>query len=350
MEQVKTYNITYNQFETWFWDFKDVVERWGDYEKIPYGTWRALRDELLDESFQDFTVEVVERDNSYSCPICVTALETGNDYMFMSDDESFGSFIMEELRTKKIEDSYYENLRNKSINTINNSKNTESEKKTMKNFNFDFGPVNNDQVRLSMYGVAVKNLDGVWVSYDKAGNQVMDVDILNFESGNFLYRIPVAIKDIAVGDVVIHAHKPMFVTGIKGSNVEAVDVIAGEAKTILPTKNMFGFDFVTKVVSLVDFGNPNADNPFGNMLPFLLMSNEDGAIDKNVLMALAFGGGAIGGTDFMKNPLLMMALCGKDGDKSNLGLLFAMNAMNPANRPVCQCQCGTEAPAHAKAE
>lgn len=349
MEQVKTYHITGNQFETWFWDFKDLVERWGDYEKMPYGTWRALRDEI-DNIFQDFTVEVVERVGTYSYPICVTALETGNDYMFISDDESFGSFIMEELRTKEIEDNYYKNLRNKSINNTNNSKNTESEKKTMKNFNFDFGPVNNEQVRLSMYGMAVKNLDGVWVSYDKSGKQVMDVDILNFDGGNFLYRIPVAVKDIAVGDVVIHAHKPMFVTGVKDSGVEAVDVIAGEAKTILPTKNMFGFDFVTKVVSLIDFGNPNADNPFGNMLPFLLMSNEDGTVDKNMLIALAFNNGAFGGADFAANPFLAMALCGNDGDKSNLGLLFAMNAMNSANRPVCQCQCGTEAPAHAKTE
>lgn len=38
---------------------------------------------------------------------------------------------------------------------------------------------------------------------------------------------------------------------------------------------MFGFNFVTKVVSLMNFNaaQPSAENPFGNLMPFMMMSS-----------------------------------------------------------------------------
>ena len=63
----------------------------------------------------------------------------------------------------------------------------------------------------------------------------------------------------------------MFVTGTE-DGIHVIDVAAGEKKEILPTKSMFGFDFVTKIVSLIDFSamNASADQPFGNMLPLMI--------------------------------------------------------------------------------
>ena len=79
------------------------------------------------------------------------------------------------------------------------------EKDNMNNLfkGFDFGSCENDNVKMSIYGVAVKNNNGTWVSYDSKSGNVIDVDILNF-SAKYLYKMPVAIKDIAPGDVVIH--------------------------------------------------------------------------------------------------------------------------------------------------
>ena len=41
----------------------------------------------------------------------------------------------------------------------------ESKKMDNKIFNFDFGPLKSDNVRMSMYGLAVKNRDGNYVAW-----------------------------------------------------------------------------------------------------------------------------------------------------------------------------------------
>lgn len=141
--------------------------------------------------------------------------------------------------------------------------------------NFHFGPCG-DRAKISPIGIAIKNSNGEWVSYDKEKSEIVNVDLLNFGNSNFVYMIPVAIKDIAEGDAVIHNKHIMFVKKVKEDGVTVVDVTDGEYKKILPTKSMFGFDFMTKIVSLIDFAGieASADNPFGNLLPFLLMGGE----------------------------------------------------------------------------
>ena len=139
--------------------------------------------------------------------------------------------------------------------------------------NVYFGPCG-DRAKISHLGIAVKNFSGLWVSYDKASNEIVDVDLISFGNGNYVYMIPVALKDIAVGDAVAHNGHIMFVKAVKSDGLRVIDVTEGEEKKILPTKSIFGFDFVTKVVSLIDFSGiaANEDNPFGNILPFLLLS------------------------------------------------------------------------------
>ena len=70
--------------------------------------------------------------------------------------------------------------------------------------NFEFGPVKNDTVRLSPYGLAVKNLDGSWVSYDAASDSIIDVDVFNFEGKNLIYKIPAAPHTVRAGDMIVH--------------------------------------------------------------------------------------------------------------------------------------------------
>lgn len=181
---------------------------------------------------------------------------------------------------------------------------------------FNFGPCTNDNVRMSLYGLAVKNNAGSWVSYNKESKQIIDVDILNFDGRKFLFKMPVAIDKIAVGDIVIHGRVPMFVTEIKDGNITAVDAVAGEMKTIIPTTNMFGFNFVTKIVSLVDVYStaPTADQPFGNLLPFFMM-NGDGNLDSNTLLMLAMMNGGQNTFD-LSNPLMLYCMM-KDGGSAN---------------------------------
>lgn len=192
--------------------------------------------------------------------------------------------------------------------------------------NFDFGPCTNDNVRMSMYGLAVKNTAGSWVSYNKDSKQIIDVDVLNFDGRQFLFKMPVAIDKIAVGDIVIHNRVPMFVTDVVDGNITAVDAVAGEVKHIIPTTNMFGFNFVTKVVSLMDVYSqaPTADQPFGNLLP-LLMMNDKGDMDVATMLILF---NMNGGMRFdTSNPMLMYLLL-KDGNSKDLLPFLLMSQKN----------------------
>ena len=210
----------------------------------------------------------------------------------------------------------------KIINDKLNKKN-EEEKKEMKGFNFDFGPCTSDQIRMSMYGLAVKNAAGTYVSYNPKSGEIVDVDVLNFDGAKFMYKIPVAIKEIAIGDIIVHNRKPMFVIALPtggGTAITCVDVCAGEQKQVIPTVNMFGFNFVTKIVSLFNTVGDNAptpDAPFGNMLPFMLM-NEGETIDPMMMMFM------MGGKMDMSNPMMMYFMLKDNKNSDLLPLMFMM--------------------------
>lgn len=212
-------------------------------------------------------------------------------------------------------------------NTFNNNVDDKKGNKKMKAFNFDFGPCTTDNIRMSMYGLAVKNANGTWVSYNPESKEIIDVDIFNFDGGKFLYKMPVAIKDVKVGDIVIHNRKAMFVIDVSETDMTAIDPQAGEEKKILLTKSPFGFNFATKVVSLFNMTSdaPTPDAPFGNMLPFLMMSENSGEFDMNTMLMLSMMGGQ-GGMDFSKNPMMMYFLM-KDSKNADdlLPLMFMGN-------------------------
>ena len=190
------------------------------------------------------------------------------------------------------------------------------EKKDMNFFkNFEFGPVKDGNVRLSPYGLAVKNLDGSWVSYDAASDSIIDVDVFNFEGKNLIYKIPAAPHTVHAGDMIVHQGKGMYVlTDVcEGDTcVSVIDPRAGESKEILFTKSPFGFTFVTKLVSLLDMSgiNANTDNPFGNLWPLALMGDKD--CDAATMMAFMMMNNSEGCNFDMSNPMMMYALMGGD--------------------------------------
>ena len=203
----------------------------------------------------------------------------------------------------------------------------EEKKENKSMFNFDFGKVASDKVRLSMYGIAVKNIDGRYVAYDVKSHSVMDVEIMNMPCGDFLYKMPVAIKDIKAGDVVIHNKVPMFVVEVHDSTLKVVDIHEGAEKEIYLTKSPFGFNFATKVVSLIDFtGKADASNPFGNMLPFLMVG--DGKMDDMLPMMMLMNGGKMD----MSSPMFMYFMM-KDNKESKDMLPFLLMGMgSPASK------------------
>lgn len=226
------------------------------------------------------------------------------------------------------------------IDNITNKK----EKTTMnKMFNFDFGPVSGNQFRMSPYGLAVRTEKNGWIAYNAQANELIDVDVMNFDMDGMIYKMPVALAAIQKGDILMHSGKPVFVRGVGSDTVQVVDYANASVSSILPVKSPFGFNFFTKIVSLVDFQNINAsnENPFGNMLPFLLMSNSNNSqdertgIDPMILMLMMNGGNA----NFMQNPMMMYFLLNKGENSDMLPFLLltgmgASTSMTSGQTPI----------------
>ena len=205
-----------------------------------------------------------------------------------------------------------------------NDKN-EKENKKMKGFNFDFGPCTTDNVRMSMYGIAVKNQANEWVSYNPTTAQIVNVDIFNFEGGKYMFKMPVAPSQVAKGDVIIHNKKAMFVLDMDDNGFIVVDPHAGEEKKVVPTSNCFGFNFITKVVSMFDAfaAAPNTDAPFGNMLPFMMMDSDSKDFDPMMMMFMMNQNGNMG--DMFNNPMMMYFMLKDKGNDNMLPLMMMMS-------------------------
>lgn len=315
----------------------DEFAKWvkeGKVKKIPYETWRFLK------GYENDQVRI-ERDGWGKLGIFS---ETRWGFIISDcpcDDGSLGTYLSH-IHIYQLDDSAAYDLwqdvpkvvinekglhiDGKNINNIiDEAVNLSINRKENNNMNlfkgFDFGSCESDNVKVSMYGIAVKNATGTWVSYDPNSGNIIDVDILNFDA-KYLYKMPVAIKDVAEGEVIIHNRKPMFVSKVEGSKILAIDPAAGEEKVVILTRNMFGFDFVTKVVNL--FGNlsatANADAPFGNILPLILLSDSDKPDD---MLPLIF---AMNGGKFdMSNPMMLYFLMKNDNNSDMLLLLMLAN-------------------------
>lgn len=264
-----------------------------------------------------------------------------NERIKALEDKFIGVHIVpvDELITQSTSSNYYP-VKNFKLNVGDTPCSDDRKEKenmdTNKMFNFDFGPVAS-HIRMSPYGLAIKSADNKFVSYDKASGSVVDVEVFNFDAQKFLYKMPVPVSQVAVGDVVVHMRKPMFVREVKGGVVSVVDIYNAEAKDILPVKSPFGFNFITKIVSLIDMSGADANSPFGNMLPLLMMGeNQD---FKDILPMMFFMNG--NNANMMNNPLMMYALMNNTNNVDSLGFFLALSAGMGGNNPFVPA-----APAH----
>lgn len=198
----------------------------------------------------------------------------------------------------------------------NNNNNNKEEKQNMENF----GSYTGNSLRLSPYGIAVKNKTGKWVSYNPESKRLFDVDILNVEIdvSKMFFKVPKAISAVSIGDIILHNGNPVFVEEIKDNKFMVINPYEGTEVTILPAVSPFGFDYIIAIVSLTDY-MPAADvnNPFGNLLPFLI-----GKDNQNLGLILALSGG-IDKVD----PMMLALMSGGD----NIGLILAMSQLNKKN-------------------
>lgn len=192
--------------------------------------------------------------------------------------------------------------------SIEKDENRKEENKMNKLFgNLTFGKINTNEIKFSVAGLAFRNAQGGYAVYNTENNEMTDVTGMTMDT-DFVFAIPVAIKDIQEGDIVRHMGKFVVVkTKYEDGSIAAIDPVAAEEKTILPIKNVFGFNYYSKVLNLFAGVQPTGDNPFGDMnamLPFLIMS--EGSNNDALMLAMAMQN-----TDLAANPMLMYALMNK---------------------------------------
>ena len=262
------------------------------------------------------------------------------------------SSISDAMSTKAVSspESEFNEYKNKVNSILNRSQNeskstnttTEKEFNNMKKiFGTYFGKFDTASIAMSLYGMAVKDTTGRHVTY-KDG-EIMDVSEFIIPNMNYFFAMPTAISEIRVNDIILHQDKPMMcIKGNDDGSIRAIDFTTQEIKDIMPKKNPFGFNFVTKIVCpfgensfMMEGFGADPSNPFGNMLPMMmLMDGKSGAKDNSdmLMMAMMMSNGA----DFTSNPMLMYMMM-KDGE-SSIDPMMLMLMMQ--NKPTdCKCKC-----------
>lgn len=202
----------------------------------------------------------------------------------------------------------------KSSKNLNENLSKGSSNKMNLNLNnlFDFGPINDDVVMYSPYGLAFRNSNNQYLTYNPTTKKTTDVTGLTIDLEGLIYKIPVGLNSVKPGDIIIHNGKPICVEGIEDHSVICVDIENSELKTVIPPTNIFGFNYVTKITPLFNLGsaNPSEDNPFGNIMPYLLFSTltDNGSSNKS-------------GNGFDMQTLLLMSMM-NNADGNFFGNIF----------------------------
>lgn len=252
--------------------FGDTISDKQYRNRIPYDVYRKIRD-------SQFIFISIKGGN-----VLVTNNSATLFYTSYKDD-GFGQF-------------FYDNYA--STTQVVETKTNIKENDTMKmpSMNFDFGPFTEPGVvALSPYGIAIRTTKGEYLTYNAATGATVDVTGFTFDFQKMIYKMPAAIKDLRAGDMVLHCNRPMYVQSVEKDGIHCIDILNSEAKVVVPVTSIFGFNYITKIVSLmnVNAGTPSADNPFGNLMPFMMMSSvmgddSDNDFSKMMMMSMMMGG------------------------------------------------------------
>lgn len=348
-------------------NFRIQTEK-GSYQKIYYKTWRDLANCSAQDKLKltlDICTNSIKIYSTNGCEFCLDISDGSlGSYLY---DKYFRTIIVKEESSVDYTNYTSTNL-DKVLSTTSNSndtltynpysssydsisdlikdrcddyfknnkdgyfKNNKTEEKIKMNYskspiNFDFGSVAENTFRMSPYGIAVTTPTG-WVAYNTKSQELFNVDVFNFSVDKFLYKMPVAVKDIKAGDMIYHQNEPVFVREVKENGlISVINYNNAAVIDVMPVKSPFGFNFVTKVVSFFDFSSAGneatPENPFGNVMPFLLM-NDNGNLDSLTMFAMA---SMMNGKTEMSfdNPMLMYALFSNGEHSDMLTWFFMMN-------------------------
>lgn len=206
----------------------------------------------------------------------------------------------------------------------NNNNNIERGNNMFNNVMKDFycGPATD--VKMSIYGPAFR-------AVSSSGEKIRDtyvayhdgdyIDVLDgiLDINNCAYVMPIAAKSVRKGDFIRNCGTWLRVTSVTDEVIEGESVYSRNIIKVRPTKNMFGFNFYLKLMTFDIMGSTSEDNPFGNLLPLIILGNKDSKM--NDMLPLMFMN-----KDFdMSNPMMMYLLANKNDSNNNLMTIMMMN-------------------------
>lgn len=209
-------------------------------------------------------------------------------------------------------------------NNNNNNNNIERGNNMFNNVMKDFycGPATD--VKMSIYGPAFR-------AVSSGGEKIRDtyvtyhdgdyIDVLDgiLDINNCAYVMPIAAKSVRKGDFIRNCGTWLRVTSVTDEVIEGESVYSRNIIKVRPTKNMFGFNFYLKLMTFDIMGSTSEDNPFGNLLPLIILGNKDSKM--NDMLPLMFMN-----KDFdMSNPMMMYLLANKNDSNNNLMTIMMMN-------------------------
>jgi len=225
--------------------------------------------------------------------------------------------------------NYFADANNQSI------KNVEGNNMFNKMFkNLKFGKLSNGTIKYSFNGIAFQSSDGSYVTFNddltftNVSDMVMDLPV---------YVMPVTANQIKIGDIILQNEQPVMIREIKSNEISVIKPFSREIVFIVPEKSIFGFDYYSKVLNVFEgLGSAaDQDNPFGNMLPFLMMSEGKGSQSNEDMMMMMLA--LMGGNFDMSNPMMMMALMGDKTDSVLPMMMMMMNNKNPFSAATSKC-------------
>lgn len=225
----------------------------------------------------------------------------------------------------------------------------EKEKNNMNiSFGAEFGKLkdNYNLCKMSLKGLALtsqynssENPQKTYYTYNKETHELEDVTpyIIDFDVTKVLFKMPVAVSTLKEGDLILNGSIPLIVKSVNGNEISAISVEDNEIITLAAKKNVFGFSYITKIINIMgDFNlsaSANSDNPFGNMLPLMLMFDSEGGMDNLLpLMLMNSANGGLG-MNFSANPMMLYFLM-KDGGNNDMLPLLLMGNQNFFGEPA----------------
>lgn len=241
--------------------------------------------------------------------------------LIVQEDTSLHSIC----KVSKTANTCFSKFENAIKNNYNNYTINEKEQKNMFGIqNLEFGKYKGTDVKMSIYGPAftvVGNDQGTWLSFDK-NNELIDVTDMLID-GIPIMVMPTSPENLSEGDFIHYTGVWMQVReiGIDGI-ITAYRLYDRTIQQVLPTKNIFGFNYYIKLITF-NFGeNANSDNPFGDLLPLMMLS-EGGTTNDNLLPLMLMSNNT--SFDFKSNPMLLYMMMSKDSDNTKWIPFMLMN-------------------------